>query len=646
MALARCHLVVTDEAGNLINGATITVERETGGFPLATPFSDRDGTIGLGNPFVAADGADAGFYVVGGVYRITATQGAFTRVWRHVAVGTAQELDYPIAAENISYTDANSPADITTVEQALDRLFDQSSVIYTPNALTRAAIQAAIDAAEAAGGGEVRLADADYISDGTTITIDGDDVRLVGSPNTRILASPDATSYNVVQVLGAAPGTDTTLATTVAIGAVDLVLTSAANIEVGDHAIIFCEQLTTGYFFNHISRCTAKVSNTITIADPMPFPLSSSDTQRSVRKFNHLKNVQVENIRFNGNGNSGAATRGLIAQRMVSCKFNGLDFEDFNNASGFYFSGGYHCSSDDIELRDCGNVNEADFTIRAQTKLQSGRVRSFQPSGFGPETQFCTNSTFESIICADANERGIKLQGTRFCQFGELQGNNSDSTGIAITLGSCDNQIGMAIALSNRGGSGNDVGIWFSGQHNCRNTILSAFCKNNQTADIDLNTNDDDNRILQAVYDTKQDDGIRNMVGSVNSNSFVVGGQALAVNANAVGDTAITIQSPTPEYRISTVVIQNVGTTASLTTAQFGIFTATGGGGTAISAAGQALTALTSNALNANAAVLNHIPATTPSAMWNLATMYFRITTAQGAAATINVWVVIQPCPQ
>lgn len=93
MALARCHLVVTDRAGNIIDGASITVQRESVGFPLVAVYSDRDGATPLGNPFIAADGADAGFHVAGGAYMITAANGGFTRVWRYVPVGLAQESD-------------------------------------------------------------------------------------------------------------------------------------------------------------------------------------------------------------------------------------------------------------------------------------------------------------------------------------------------------------------------------------------------------------------------------------------------------------------------------------------------------------------------------------------------------------------------
>lgn len=123
MALARLNLVIQDEDGNIIDGATITVQRELGGLPLAQLYSDRDGATPIGNPFTAADGADAGFHVVGGAYKITATKDAFTRIWRYVAIGTAGEVDSNGFTPRGEY-DTGSPG---TEYRMLDIVTDQSS---------------------------------------------------------------------------------------------------------------------------------------------------------------------------------------------------------------------------------------------------------------------------------------------------------------------------------------------------------------------------------------------------------------------------------------------------------------------------------------------------------------------------------------
>ena len=93
MVLARWQRTITDEAGNALPAAQITVRRETVGAPLAALYSDRDGLVSIGNPFNADAEGFAAFHVVGGAYRITATLGSSTRTWRYVAIGLAAEAD-------------------------------------------------------------------------------------------------------------------------------------------------------------------------------------------------------------------------------------------------------------------------------------------------------------------------------------------------------------------------------------------------------------------------------------------------------------------------------------------------------------------------------------------------------------------------
>ncbi len=122
-------------------------------------------------------------------------------------------------------------------------------------------------------------------------------------------------------------------------------------------------------------------------------------------------------------------------------------------------------------------------------------------------------------------------------------------------------------------------------------------------------------------------------------------GYTTGVNLNSANtDTAITIILPNgiTNYRINNIFIQNTGTTASLTTATGGVFSSTGGGGVSISA-NQALSGLTSNAIN-TATNLIGLGGVTAIAL-NPTTLYFRVGTAQGAAATGNVYIYGFPLP-
>jgi len=100
------------------------------------------------------------------------------------------------------------------------------------------------------------------------------------------------------------------------------------------------------------------------------------------------------------------------------------------------------------------------------------------------------------------------------------------------------------------------------------------------------------------------------------------------VNVNATGDTVLPVIN-TDRYSVSNVVFTNAST--SLTTALAGVFTAPAAGGTAI-VANAALSALTS----ASVVSQRTVASTAAQAGQNL---YVNVGTAQGAAATMDVFV-------
>lgn len=122
---------------------------------------------------------------------------------------------------------------------------------------------------------------------------------------------------------------------------------------------------------------------------------------------------------------------------------------------------------------------------------------------------------------------------------------------------------------------------------------------------------------------------------STPSNPAVQGANALrllafakGVNANAVGDTAMPVINATS---YSALYVIKVNASISLTTAVGGVYTAAAAGGTAV---------LTPAALSGNTGptvVVQTAPTTT--AVQTAQTLFWRISTAQGAAATVDVYV-------
>ena len=116
-------------------------------------------------------------------------------------------------------------------------------------------------------------------------------------------------------------------------------------------------------------------------------------------------------------------------------------------------------------------------------------------------------------------------------------------------------------------------------------------------------------------------------------------GYATGVNLNALNtDTAITINlvpgvaAGSANYKVHEITMNNAS--ANLTTAQAAVYTAAAAGGTALASA-QALTVL--------AAATNDLSLTLATgatqSVQTANTLYLRCTTAQGAAATADVYV-------
>ena len=101
-----------------------------------------------------------------------------------------------------------------------------------------------------------------------------------------------------------------------------------------------------------------------------------------------------------------------------------------------------------------------------------------------------------------------------------------------------------------------------------------------------------------------------------------------SVNVNATGDTVLPILN-TGSYSISNVIFTNAST--SLTTAAAGLFTAPSAGGTGI-VANAALSALTGSTVVSQRTVASTAAQTGQN-------LYVNVGTAQGAAATMDVYV-------
>lgn len=97
MTLSVYQATVTNASGDILPSADIEVILESTGLP-ATIYSTRAGAA-LANPFTSDANGFAQFYADAGEYKITATSGILSRVWRYVRLGDGGSQDISIGTD-------------------------------------------------------------------------------------------------------------------------------------------------------------------------------------------------------------------------------------------------------------------------------------------------------------------------------------------------------------------------------------------------------------------------------------------------------------------------------------------------------------------------------------------------------------------
>jgi hypothetical protein len=161
MTMARYNLVIQDGDGNIINGASVEVRNEAT-TSLAALKSDRAGSVGISNPFTAANGADAGFYVVGGAYKVRVYTGAsgaptFERILRYVAIGLSSETDTFVISGAFDVPQAITFSGDITPTQLSANTNDYAPTGFSTSNVVRISTDASRNITGLAGGADGRL---------------------------------------------------------------------------------------------------------------------------------------------------------------------------------------------------------------------------------------------------------------------------------------------------------------------------------------------------------------------------------------------------------------------------------------------------------------------------------------------------------
>lgn len=384
------------------------------------------------------------------------------------------------------------------------------SKIFEPTGQTGADIQSAINAASAVAPATVLLDSVTYTDVAAIIT--AGNVSVIGN-NTRLMPPATGTvdTLSAQGVIGAV----TSLTTTAPQWADVVSVASISGIAVGS-LIEFRVTYPNAYdtnVFEHRAVVLSVNGNDVSIAPELPFEMVWTATH-FIRVINCLSGIRVEGITFDANGNAGAS-RGFLGRFLTKSLVEGCKFEGFGSAAGLMMHSGLWNKVDDVHAIGCGSLAENDLYVISQTLGDFSNFASRQASGFGPglyRATYCNGRSWSSIKAA---QRGIKISSAVACGMDGVDAHQSGSTGLAITNGCHNLQLGRVRACRNQGSPGNAVGVWFSDRGEHHVTISQLIAHDNATRDIRIFASNHDNVIRMADYGTLDDFGINNTISAV-----------------------------------------------------------------------------------------------------------------------------------
>ena len=129
-----------------------------------------------------------------------------------------------------------------------------------------------------------------------------------------------------------------------------------------------------------------------------------------------------------------------------------------------------------------------------------------------------------------------------------------------------------------------------------------------------------------------------NKVGSLLPQQFggILLGKLISADMNSTSDQRIVMFSNPSKFILRRIVVTNAS--ISLTTAAGGVYTAASKGGTAVVASSQAYSSLSASTLFLDL-TLNTSGSASTTVKSSIPNLYLSLTTAQGAAATADVYV-------
>lgn len=299
-------------------------------------------------------------------------------------------------------------------------------------------------------------------------------------------------------------GTARLLSTNVAEDARELTLGNPAGFADGTIAAFSATDPTSTQIHEWVTYVEDVTGNTLTVADPMPVGILTSDSY-SIRPLStFLERAGLRDLRL-VNETTADGVFGLHVQYFDRFRLSGVDFEGFKPTGGNTAAGCYLYYGTNLYAHDCYSTNSGSnfysaMTFYACTGMRGGALRSYADASFGIQMIGGTALNLGGLSVVGSGMvqagRGLKFNAVCKSTFSDLIANGNANTGLAITNACLHLGITNVQVYENGWNpAGHNAGVWFSSQYNMYNRIVGITGRGNLNRDIEVNASDDNNRI-------------------------------------------------------------------------------------------------------------------------------------------------------
>jgi len=478
---------VTAASGNTTVGGTLN---SVGDLSVAT--NKFNVTAASGNTAVAGTlGVTGDVAVNTNKFNVTAASGNTTVGGTLNSVG-----DLSVATNKFNVTAASGNTAIagtlgvtgtaTVGDLVVNGTFSQSTTIVNGGkyALTRAGIQAAVDAVNSAGGGTV-LVKGDVTSDGTTITMKSNVTLDFDNHTFKMIAS--ATSYVLITIVGSgassarsftADGTEGSPLVTVS-------TIDAATFAAGDYVLIMDSAATQ---HAQVSRLSAVNSGTgvLTLTEPLGYTYLVSATAVIYRITTPVTNCCVRNAILDGNGNTGGSSHMIRWIDVINSHMENITVRGTlttSTTAAVAISQTHNCQFTNIVARDIA-VNSASsraISIYRACACHIKNITSIDCGGSGPILAQSTDTTLDGLVSVRSSGRNFRLDTCSRCVLTNITcsgGISSSGSGFRYASGTKSCTITNITCVGNQ-----DYGIVYDGlTDNC--SIFGAYVAANTAGGV------------------------------------------------------------------------------------------------------------------------------------------------------------------